>query len=406
MRLHIISCLFSYASCRLCSRKCKLFCIIILGISWPSTIWLLITLYLQEDYQLFHYPPNINLYQIYEKEKSQINANIPPLWEIIFPLSSNYTDYCLVRSHECNNHKNSNRNSSSLLRSSCGTADIVFVIRSHIMNFNQRDAIRQTWGNRQCYENYGFFIRILFILGKQASNDNDVRKYLLKNSIQNNNLHFDHSRSSSTLEKLYYEQFVHRDIIQFDFIDNNSNVLNKWIGSIDFIVKYCSTSENSFTLLIDDDYFMHPINLLQLLKRITPTQYRLYASGQVQYASYPVRVPFVSRYISLTNYPFNMYPPYLFGGTIILSMPVVHLLRVGFKYITNMPFDDILLGIILLKFGIGPIHLKNIYTTYIPSIQSLKKSQFISVHGFSEPTLLYSFWSTLSMDYVCGIKVR
>nr|AAP05947.1 similar to GenBank Accession Number AB041415 UDP-Gal:GlcNAc beta1,3-galactosyltransferase 5 in Pan paniscus [Schistosoma japonicum] len=313
MRLHIISCLFSYASCRLRSRKCRLLFIIISSISWPLASWLLITLCLQEDYQLFHYPPNVNLYQIYEKEKSQINVNIPPLWKIIFPLSSNYTEYCLVRSHKCNNHKNSNRNSSSLLWSPCRTADIIFVIRSHIMNFDQRDAIRQTWGNRQCYENFGFFIRILFILGKQTSNNNNARKYLLKDSIQNQNLYFDHS-SGSTLEKLHYEQLVHRDIIQFDFTDSNSNLVNKWIASIDFIVKYCSTNENSFTLLIDDDYFIHPINLLQLLKRITPTQYRLYASGQVQHASYPVRVPFIYRYISLSNYPFNMYPPYLFGG--------------------------------------------------------------------------------------------
>ncbi|VDO51101.1 unnamed protein product [Schistosoma margrebowiei] len=375
-------------------------------ITWLSVIWLLIT-YMLEDYQLFHYPPNINLYQIYEKEKLQINSSLPPLWKIIFPLSSNYTEQCLIKHYKCNNNTNNNNdnNNDSLLfqSSKCQTIDILLVIRSHVNNFNQRDAIRQTWGNQQCYENFGAFIRILFILGKQDDNNDNVLNY----SIQNKNIHYNNSMGNTgVLQKLHYEHFMHHDIIQFDFIDNDSNLLNKWIGSIDFIVKYCMITEKSFALFLDDDTFLHPINLIQLLRRITLKQYRIYASGHVKRISYPVRIPFLPKYISLLNYPFCIYPPYIISGTIILSMPVVHLLRVGFNYVTNIPYDDILLGIILLKFGISPIHLKNIYTEHSLDKQTLKQLQFISIHGYNDPLMVQSLWSTLNMNYACKIKLK
>ncbi|CAH8444447.1 unnamed protein product [Schistosoma turkestanicum] len=396
MLLYIVSYLFRCTNYRLRSRKCKFLCIIMLSIFWLSVIWLLITLYMQEDYQLFHYPPNINLYQIYEKEKLHINSSLSPLWKIIFPLSSNYTEQCIFQHHKCNN--NNNNNSSLFQSSKCQTVDILLVIRSHVNNFDQRDAIRQTWGNQQCYENFGVHVRILFILGKQINNNND-------HDGRNYNISTGSSGSIDTLLKLHYEYFIHHDIIQFDFDDNDSNLLNKWIGSIDFIVKYCKINEKSFILLLDDNYFLHPINLIQLLHRITPEQYRIYASGHVKRISYPVRIPFLSKYISLSNYPFNIYPPYIISGTIILSMPVVQLLRVGFNYVTNIPYDDILLGIILLKFGIGPIHLKNIYITHSFDMKTLKRLQFISVPGFNEPSLIHSLWSTLNMNYVCKIKM-
>ncbi|CAI2723440.1 unnamed protein product [Schistosoma spindalis] len=400
MRIYIVSYLFSYVNCRSRSRKCKFLCIIMLIITWLSAIWLLITLYMQEDYQLFNYPPTINLYQIYEKEKLQINSSVPPLWKIIFPLSSNYTEQCLIKHYKCNN----NNNDSLLFQlSKCQTIDVLLVIRSHVNNFNQRDAIRQTWGNQQCYENFGVYIRILFILGKQNDNDDNVLNY----SIQNKNIHYDNSMDNTgVLQRLHYEHFMHHDIIQFDFIDNASNLVKKWIGSIDFIVKYCMATEKSFTLFLDDDTFLHPINLIQLLRRITLNQYRIYASGHVQRISYPVRIPFLSKYISLSNYPFCIYPPYIISGTIILSMPVVQLLRVGFNYVTNMPYDDILLGIILLKFGISPIHLKNIYTEHSLDKQTLKQLQFISIHGYNDPSMIHSLWSTLNMNYACKIKLK
>ncbi|CAH8448911.1 unnamed protein product [Schistosoma rodhaini] len=400
MRLNYIRYLFSYVNCRLRSRKCKFLCIIMLIISCLSAIWLLITLYMQED--LLHYPPNINLYQIYEKEKLQIHSSLPPLWKIIFPLSSNYTEQCLIKHYKCNGNNNDSNNNSSLFQSSkCQAIDILLIIRSHVNNFNQRDAIRKTWGNQECYKNFGVSIRILFILGKQDDNNDNILNY----SIPNESTHYDNSMSNiGILQKLYYEHIIHHDIIQFDFIDNGSNLLNKWIGSIDFIVKYCMITEKSFTLFLDDNSFLHPINLIQLLRRITLTQYRIYASGHVERISYPVRIPFLSKYISSSNYPFNIYPPYINSGTIILSMPVVQLLRVGFNHVTNMPYDDILLGIILLKFGISPIHLKNIYTEHSLDKQTLKQLQFISIHGYNDPSMIHSLWSTLNMNYACKIN--
>ncbi|CAH8445283.1 unnamed protein product [Schistosoma intercalatum] len=401
MRIYTVSYLFSYVNCRSCSRKHTFLYNIMLIITWLLVVWLLIKFYLQKDYQLFHYPPNINLYQIYEKEKLQINSSLPPLWKITFPLSSNYTEQCRIKHYKCNSNNN---NDSLLLQSSkCQTLDILLVIRSHVNNFNQRDAIRQTWGNQQCYENFGVFIRILFILGKQDDNNDNVLNYF----IQNKNIHYDNSVGNiGVLQMLHYEHFMHRDIIQFDFIDNDSNLLNKWIGSIDFIVKYCMITEKSFTVFLDDDTFLHPINLIQLLRRITLSQYRIYASGHVKRISYPVRIPFLPKYVSLSNYPFCMYPPYIISGTIILSMPVVQLLRVGFNYVTNIPYDDILLGMILLKFGISPIHLKNIYTEHSLDTQTLKQLQFISIHGYNDPSMIHSLWSTLNMNYACKIKLK
>ncbi|CAH8830977.1 unnamed protein product [Trichobilharzia szidati] len=397
MQFRIISFLFRFGIHCLHVRQTRLLCTIVLFIFFIFCIWLLITLYLQEDYQIFQFPPNMDLYKIHEKEKLKVNPSAPPLWKIIFPLSSNYNDMCFSRNRECNrNHHNS-----TFHQSPCQTADYFLIIRSHVSHFNQRDAIRQTWGNQQCYENFGAHVRILFILGKE---NNHVKYDQVKNII--NDKYYENDQSDSVLSKLYYEHSTHHDIIQFDFVDNYPNLQNKWIGSMDFLAKYCSANSKSFVILIDDDYFLHPVNLIHLLYRVTPSQYRIYASGGLRHVSYPVRLPFLPGYISLSDYPFNIYPPYLFGGTIILSMPVVHLVRTGFQYVKPIPYDDIMLGIILLKFGIGPVHIKQIYSHNPPDMHILKKLQFISVHGFNKPSLLHSLWSTLNMDLICKIKMR
>nr|CAH8828608.1 unnamed protein product [Trichobilharzia regenti] len=397
MQFHIISFLFRFVIHCLHVRHTRLLCTIVLFISFIFCIWLFITLCLQEDYQIFHFPPNLDLYKIHEKEKLKVNPSAPPLWRIIFPLSSNYKDMCFSRNRECNR----NNHNSSFHQSPCQTADLFLIIRSHVSHFNQRDAIRQTWGNQQCYENFGAYVRILFILGRENDYGNNDP---VENII--NDKYYENDQSNSVLSKLYYEHSTHHDIIQFDFFDDCSNLQNKWIGSMDFLAKYCSANSKSFVILLDEDYFLHPVNLINLLHRVTPSQYRIYASGDLRRVSYPVRVPFLPGYISLSDYPFNIYPPYLFGGTIILSMPVVQLLRTGFLYVKSIPYDDIMLGIILLKFGVGPVHNKQIYSHYPPDMHILKKLQFITVHGFNKPSLLHSLWSTLNMDHICKIKMR
>ncbi|CAH8447698.1 unnamed protein product [Heterobilharzia americana] len=389
MQFHIIRCLFKYTIYYSYRRRIKFLYIISILLCIIGGIWLLIILYFQ-DYQLFHFPPNYDLYKIYEEERIRMNSSLSSIWKIIFPLSSTeYKLMCMIKNHPCNNSNN---------ESLYHTADILFIIRSHVNHFTQRQAIRQTWANQKCYENFGIYIRSLFILGK-INNYYDQIINIKIDQLNRNNHHDD-----DNIKKLYYEHFNYHDIIQFDFIDNYSNLLNKWIGSIDFIMKYCLNNEKSFIILMDDDYFLHPMNLIQLLHGITPSQYRIYASGQLQHISYPIRIPFHSRYISLTDYPYNIYPPYLFGGTIILSMPVVQLLYIGFRYIKHIPYDDIMLGIVLLKFGITPIHLKHIYSTYSPDIYTLKQIPFISVHGYNTPTSLNSLWSELNMNYVCRMK--
>jgi hypothetical protein len=51
-------------------------------------------------------------------------------------------------------------------------------------------------------------------------------------------------------------------------------------------------------------------------------------------------------YISLDQYPFDFWPPYLIGGTILTNIEVVKKIAKSFSYTRIIPIEDAFIGII------------------------------------------------------------
>lgn len=65
-------------------------------------------------------------------------------------------------------------------------------------------------------------------------------------------------------------------------------------------------------------------------------------------------------YISKFIYPFDYYPNYPHGGTIIISRSLIIQLNQLLYSIELFPSDNVLIGIVLDKLNISIIHIENI----------------------------------------------
>ncbi|CAH8447682.1 unnamed protein product [Heterobilharzia americana] len=178
--------------------------------------------------------------------------------------------------------------------------ELVIFVKSSLSNFQSRDNIRKSWGNPNCFRYYGIHSRTLFILGRS------------------NSIHWKYSN----VEKLVIEEHLkYDDIVQYDFIENYHNVTYKLISTLNFAITQCITTR--YLLLIDDDFMMNPSNLYSTLSQITETNYPTYIAGDVLRLPIPVRLFFSKWFISYTDYPYNVYPPYPSGG-LFYSVCLLH----------------------------------------------------------------------------------
>ncbi|THD25230.1 Hexosyltransferase [Fasciola hepatica] len=253
------------------------------------------------------------------------------------------------------------------------TIDILFVVKSRIKSFDQRSAIRSTWGNASCALSVGALTQTLFALGTTA-----VPEPLLDFLLQR-------------------EQDEHDDLLQFDFVDEYYNNTYKLMSSLKYISRYCPNAR--FVMIVDEDFLVNVKNVIRTIRSVTNLEYQTYVSGHVYDHMKPMRTLWGKWYISYLSYPFSTFPPYATGGSIIFSMPVVRLLVVGMPFVKYLWIDDVYIGFVLLKYGISPRHLNGIYLKRTTSPSELRNA--ISSHKFSNAQLMNAGWTVLKDIGVC-----
>lgn len=182
---------------------------------------------------------------------------------------------------------------------------LLISVKSNIANIVQKLAIRATW----CSINFPE-IRVIFTLGTSA----DIQGFIIKE------------------EKLY------DDILQGDFPDTYANNIYKTVMTYQWIVDKCVNI--SFYFFVDDDFFVN-VNLIhQFLKehssQVSPYLY----TGKLITYNRPVRDRTSKRFISVEDYLYEYYPPYLAGGSIIISDNVAKLFRETFPIVLFIPQKD------------------------------------------------------------------
>jgi hypothetical protein len=265
---------------------------------------------------------------------------------------------------------------------------LVILVKSKITNFEQRNVIRDTWGAK-AKSSQTFPTHVIFLIGVSEHTDE------LSNTDESN-VRSGRLLKTFTLNKNLSDEYEkYGDLVQQNFHDTYFNNTLKALMGLKWIDVYCPDSK--YYLFIDDDYYLNPNVLTKYLsEQITDVQYSNLYAGFVFENSSPMRHLLSKWYVSLDEYPYDKFPPYVSAGCYLLSSKSARLFYIATKLIKLFRFDDIYLGILAYRLNIQPLHIENIYF-YEPYFENnFFTTQVIASHGFS-PQKLIATWQQLKL---------
>ncbi|XP_061733230.1 N-acetyllactosaminide beta-1,3-N-acetylglucosaminyltransferase 2 [Nerophis ophidion] len=229
---------------------------------------------------------------------------------------------------------------------------LLMAVKSQVGNFENRQAIRETWGRSGLIKGEshrkGGFVRTLFLLGRQDSSTGPHPD--LKNFLE--------------LENRKYG-----DILQWDFQDTFFNLTLKDLLFWHWLQQHCPTAV--FVFKGDDDVFVRTGALLDYLhqqweehKLRNQTHINLFV-GDVISNAFPNRNPSTKYYIP-ENFYKGAYPTYAGGGGVVYSASLALRLKEVSQKVCLFPIDDVYLGMCLQRLGLSPSHHPGFLTFDLP----------------------------------------
>lgn len=266
---------------------------------------------------------------------------------------------------------------------------LLYLVKSQRGNFAQRNAIRKTWGYERRFSDVE--VKIVFVLGSgDDNNENTIRQESTKNS----------------------------DIVQADFVDSYYNNTIKTMMGFKWAVHFCNNAQ--FYMFVDDDYYVSTKNVLRYVRNPTnypeyiknsehylklkmarrkaldifdyelPGDVRLY-SGYV-FNSSPLRHRTSKWYVSLEEYPYDKWPPYVTAGAYVLSREALIDMFYTSFYTKHFRFDDIYVGLLAYKAKVEPFH-SEYFHFYKQKYSKVGYEFTVASHGYSDPSELIKVWN-------------
>lgn len=257
--------------------------------------------------------------------------------------------------------------------------DLFIVVKTARSNFENRNAIRQTYGQENLIP--GTIIRVLFFIGSD-----DVH--------------------SPVQERLNQEMAEFKDIIQMDFHDSYFNNTIKTMMSFRWLYEHCSNAD--YYLFTDDDMYISVKNLLDYVNDKAISKLNnlgnegdsmvldngkdmILLAGYV-FNSAPQRFRSSKWHVSLDEYPYDKWPPYVTAGAYVVSNRCMRIIYAGSLFVKHFRFDDIYLGIVAKKVGLEPTHCPKFY--FYKKNYSIKGYRdVIASHGYDDPEELIRVWN-------------
>uniref|UniRef100_A0A4W4FZL0 Hexosyltransferase n=1 Tax=Electrophorus electricus TaxID=8005 RepID=A0A4W4FZL0_ELEEL len=220
------------------------------------------------------------------------------------------------------------------------SAMLLLAIKSQTKNFENRQAIRQTWGHSGLVQGrvgMGGLVQRVFLLAKSAV--------------------LEDSKEMMDLEK---ESKSYGDIIMWDFLDTFFNLTLKDILFWEWFSEHCQNAR--FVFKGDDDVFVRTPALLDYLQKeeevhSAPNSLKKikdFVVGDVIKRANPLRLKSSKYYIPESFYK-GMYPAYAGGGGVIYSGALVLRLFQVSKRVHLFPIDDVYVGMCLQRLRIVPV---------------------------------------------------
>lgn len=211
---------------------------------------------------------------------------------------------------------------------------LLLFVKSSPENFEQRQAIRDTWGNGSfVWSELGVSMRMVFVLG----------------------VHPDAGRRSSVQKALLQEDQVYGDLIQQNFLDTFHNLTAKLILQFHWGHNYCPQAR--FLMSADDDIFIHMPNLVKYLQELLSRQSgaKDLWVGHVHRGAPPNRRKASKYHVPNDLYPWPSYPDYTAGAGYVVSGDVAaKIYHATLVLNSSMYIDDVFMGICAKAMGVSP----------------------------------------------------
>lgn len=233
---------------------------------------------------------------------------------------------------------------------------LLILVSSAPAYYERRRAIRQTWATDSAIKTRW---KTVFLLGQ--------------------------SRAKNHSELLLREQAFYGDMIRADYYEHYWNQTLKIEMGFEWAARYCSFT---FLLKADDDVFINPPAVIEVLNRTTTPRQNLYMG-------YVYRNPVVQRTgkwsLRQEEYNGTHYPDFCAGPGYILSLDVVHSFVSIFGRIPKFKFDDVYVGMLAEKIGLRAIHDGGFQTPPYLSTTCVLYSNTLVRHGAVGQCLLDLF---------------
>jgi hypothetical protein len=125
-----------------------------------------------------------------------------------------------------------------------------------------------------------------------------------------------------------------------------------------------------YVLFIDDDYYLNLDVLLTYVQQIdrrpdaTRHERETFVTGHVYVDSRPRRFLNDRWYISIDDYPYDRYPPYVTAGCFLMTRSSAPLFYLASKYLPLFRFDDIYVGLLAYAMSIRLIDNNRLFSSY------------------------------------------
>ncbi len=211
---------------------------------------------------------------------------------------------------------------------------ILFVIKSSMENTERRQMIRRTWGQEYLIP-YSSTKKI-FVMGINPA----------KGPLQ---------------QKIAQEHQENQDIVQAYFRDNLRNSTFKMLAGMRWALNNCKGAR--YIVFVDDDHFVSTFNLVSYLNEVPMSKYSDLYLGHVQEYGVPERRTDGSEYVSLAEYPFRFWPPYILTGCFVMSPVMVEKMYIASHYTKLVSIHDAFFGIVAWKLNVKLQQNPHFYTT-------------------------------------------
>lgn len=207
-----------------------------------------------------------------------------------------------------------------------GQTFLLLAIKSRPRNFEQRQAVRETWGREGVYQG-GLRVRTVFLLGRSSPDDPDLAPLLS------------------------FEAKHFGDLLQWDFHDSLFNLTLKEHVFYSWSLTHCP--HVSFVFKGDDDVLANTQLILDYLQSLESSKAPKIYVGQIISQARPLRDPKSKYYVPLSFYN-GPYPAYAGGGGYLFSGALLRPLYYISLVIPFFPIDDVYSGMCFQALGISP----------------------------------------------------